>query len=82
MHRTLRVTLLALATTLAASAAAAVLIAKPLTALPECPYTSQPACGCAQTATNPVTGATCTLSSWSCGSSGNVCEQECSYVCN
>ncbi len=82
MQSALRVTLLSLAISLVASVSAAFLVSTPLAALPECPYTSQPACGCAQTATNPVTGATCTLSSWSCGSSGNVCEQECSYVCN
>ena len=60
---------------------ALVATARPLAAAKACSYTGQASCGCSATATNPATGATCHLSNWSCGSSGNVCEQSCTYTC-
>ncbi len=81
MNRTLKAVLtLAVAPVVTAFVALAV-TSEPLGAMKSCSFDGQAKCGCGGSATNPATGATCDLSSWSCGSSGNVCNQSCSYTC-
>jgi hypothetical protein len=81
MNRSLKAIMTLSAASMLIAIVALAVTSEPLAAAKSCEYTSQPACGCSSTATNPATGATCNLSSWSCGSSGNVCTQTCSYTC-
>jgi len=79
MNRSTRAVLTLALTSTVIAVIGLVLASQPLLATTGCSNDGH--CGCAATATHPVTGVTCDLSSWACHSIPNGCDQTCGYTC-